>query len=225
MELFRMCVHIVDVGVRADGGEEALAVFGEDQVAGPVTAATEASAAGKFGERLHGAAGDKIAVAVIEADDFVGVADVDELRIGAAGIEGDAEGLVKAGGEDGGFFGLAVGADAAEDLDFAGLAFGEEDVAVGSGAEEARVVEAGGIELHLKAFGRDRPGVVGTRNDVGAVVDGLLGRGVLVGRVSECGLSGEDGLLCGGGEGENGGDDKEAGDAVIHGTSGKDSGQ
>jgi hypothetical protein len=72
---------------------------------------------------------------------------------------------------------LAVGADAAEDLDFAGFAFGEEEVAVGREANEARIVEAGGVELDLEALGRDGPGVGRAGNDVGAVVDGLVGRG------------------------------------------------
>ena len=71
---------------------------------------------------------------------------------------------------------LAVRVDAAEDLDLAGFAFGEEEVAVGRGAHEARIVEAGGVELDLEALGRDGPGVGGAGNHVGAVVDGLLGR-------------------------------------------------
>ena len=134
------------------------------------------------------------------------------MRIGAGGIEGDAEGLVEAGGEDGDLLRFAVGVDAAEDLDLAGLAFGEEEVAVGREADEARVVEAGGVELDLEAFGRDGPGVGGAGNDVGAVVDGLIGRGLgqvgdgemaagaggFVSRVSEGGLAGEDGRFGGG---------------------------
>ena len=102
-------------------------------------------------------------------------------------IEGDAEWLVQAGSEDGGLFRLAVGVDAAEDLDFAGFAFGEEEIAVGREANKARVVEVGGVELDLEASGRDGPGVGGAGNDVGSVVDGLIGRGA--GQVGD----GEDG--------------------------------
>ena len=111
-------------------------------------------------------------------------------------------------GEDGGFERLAVRADAAEDLDFAGGAFSEEEVAVGREADEARVVEAGGVELNLEASGCDGPGVGGAGNNVGAVIDGLIGGGLrqigdcemaantggFVSRVGEGGLAGEDGM-------------------------------
>ncbi len=62
VEFLRVGVGVVDVGVRADGGEELAAVFGEDQVAGPVAAAAQASAAGQVGEVLHGAGGLQVAV-------------------------------------------------------------------------------------------------------------------------------------------------------------------
>ena len=39
MELAGVGVGVVDVGARADGDEHVLAVFGEDDVAGPVAAA------------------------------------------------------------------------------------------------------------------------------------------------------------------------------------------
>ncbi len=72
----------------------------------------------------------------------------------------------------------------------------------------AGVVEVGGVEVDLETLGRDGPGVGGAGNDVGAVVDGLIGRGGgqvgegemaagaggLVERVSEGGLAGKDGV-------------------------------
>ncbi len=209
MKFFRMGVGVVDVGVRADGGEELAAVLREDQVAGPVAAAAQASAAGQVGELFHGAARLQVAVLVGEAHDAVGVADVNPLRIGSEGIKRDAEGLMQAGGEDGDLLRLAVRADAAKDLDLAGFALGQKQVAVGRDANEARIVEAGGVEVHLEALGRNGPRVGGTGNDVGAVVDGLIGRGRgqvgdgdvaadagrLVRRVGKGGLAGEDGIL------------------------------
>ncbi len=212
VKFFGVGVGVVDVGVRADGGEELCAIEREGEVAGPVAAAAQASAAGQVGDLLHGAASGEIAIAVGEAHDAVGVADIDPLRVGAEGIEGDAEGLVEIAGEDGGLFGIAVGVDAAKDFDFARSAFGEEEVAVGGEADEAGVVEIGGIELDLEAFGRDGPGVGGTGNDGGTVVDGLAGRGLgqvgdgemaadaggFVSRVSEGGLASEDGMRGGG---------------------------
>ena len=134
-------------------------------------------------------------------------------------------------------FGLAAGVDAAEDLDFAGVALGEEEIAVGREADEARVVETGGVELDLESLGRDGPGVGGAGNDVGAVVDGLLGHGLgqvgdgemaagaggFVSRISECGLAGKDGVpgcgtvragggVCGRGDSESGCEDGKADD-------------
>ena len=50
MELLGMGVGVVDVGVRADRGEELRAVLREDQVAGPVAAAAQAAAAGQIGQ-------------------------------------------------------------------------------------------------------------------------------------------------------------------------------
>ena len=48
---------------------------------------------------------------------------------------------------------------------------------LGATRMQARIVEAGGVELDLEALGRDGPRVGGAGNDVGAVVDGLIGSG------------------------------------------------
>ena len=160
---------------------------------------------GRLGQIFRGAARLQIAILVGEAHDAVGVADVDVLGIGSQGIERDAEGLVQAFGEDGRLLRLAVGVDAAKDPDLAGLALGQEEVAVGRDAQQARIVETGGVELDLEALGRDGPGIGGARNHAWAVVDGLVGRGRgqvgdgevaadagrLVGRIGEGGLAGQ----------------------------------
>ena len=108
MVLLRVSVAVVNVGVRSDRGEELAAILGEDQVAGPVAAAAQASAAGQVGQVFRGAAGLQIAIFIGEAHDAVGIADVDILRIGSRGIERDAEWLVQAFGENGGLLRLAV---------------------------------------------------------------------------------------------------------------------
>ncbi len=174
MEFLGMRIGVVDVGVRSDRGEELAAVLGEDQVAGPVAAAAQASAAGQVGQVFCSAAGLEIAVLIGEAHDAVGVADVDVLRIRARGIESDAEWLVQAVGERRSLLRLAVGRDAAKDSDFSGCAFGEKEVAVGSDAEQAGIVETGGVKLDFEAFGRDGPRVCGAGDHAGAVVDGLV---------------------------------------------------
>jgi len=102
------------------------------------------------------------------------VADVDVLGISSVGIEGDAEGLMEPLSEDGGLLRLTVGGDAAEYENFARLAFRNEDVAVGGGTHEARVVETCRILLDFEAFGSFRPCVCRFRNHAGAVVDRFL---------------------------------------------------
>ena len=93
-------VGVVDIGVRSDGGEELGAVLGEDEVAGPVSAAAKASAAGQLGQIFSSTACLEISALIGEAHDAVGIADVDVFRIGPAGIEGDAEWLMKSLGKD-----------------------------------------------------------------------------------------------------------------------------
>ncbi len=196
-------VGVVDVGAGADGDEHLCSVGGEDYVAGPVAAAAQLGEAGELGDDFFGGAGGyEVAGFVGEADDGVGVADVDPLGVGAGGVEVDAEGEVEAlGGEGGDGLGLAVGAYAAEDEDFVAVGVGEEDVAVGGGAEEARLAEGGrrgrdaggliilrggggdhlevaaGVEGHLEAGRGDGPGVGRFGDEGGAVVDGFLRRG------------------------------------------------
>ena len=212
MEFLRVRVEVVDVGERADRGEELSAVEREAKIAGPVASAAELAAARQVGKLFHGAGGREIAVVIREAHDCIGVADVNVFGIGAEWIEGDAERLVEIGGKDGDLLRLAIGIDAAKDFDFAALTFGKEQIAIGGEANEARVIEIGGVELDFETLGRNGPGVGGARNHLGSVIDRLLGHGLgqvgdgemaaraggFVSRVSECGLAGENGRLGGG---------------------------
>jgi len=70
-----------------------------------------------------------------EAHDGVRVSDINPLRMIAVGIERNAKGWCSPR-EDGGFFWIPFRVHAAEDLDLAGFAFGEEEVAVGCEANE-----------------------------------------------------------------------------------------
>ncbi len=198
VELAGVGVGVVYVGAGAYGDEEVLVVLGKDDVAGPVAAAAKLGVAGDVGDdglRLGG--GVEVAIFVGEALDGGGVADVDVLRVGAGGIEGDAEGVVEASGEflDGG--GAAVGSDAAEDEDGAGAGVGQEEVAVGGSGDEARLGERAAAEFHVlggvfalegrgvtagvegdaEARGGDGEGVDGAGDYVGPVVDGFRGVG------------------------------------------------
>ena len=174
-----------------------------------MASAAEAAAAGEFGYLLRCGAGFEVAVLVRDTHNAVGVSDVNPLRVGTGGIEGHAEGEVEFLREDGGLFWLAVGTDAAKELDLAGLAFREEEIAVGREAQQTRIVEPGRIHIDLEAPRCDGPGIRRARDDCGAVVDRLLGLGLgkvsdgdmtagaggLVERVGEGGLAGEDGVI------------------------------
>ncbi len=182
VELAGVGVGVVGVGGGAYGDEEVLVILGEDNVAGPVAAAAKLGVAGDVGDDGLGLAGGlEVSGFVGEALDGGRVADVDVLRVGAGGVEGDAEGVVEAGGEffDGGR--PAAGGDAAEDEDGAGTGVGDEKIAVGSGGDVARLGEgavgelhvlggvgalqrlgvAAGVEGDTKAGGGDGPGVDG----------------------------------------------------------------
>src|ERR1700687_1063125 len=102
---------------------------------------------------LAPAAWVEIAVAVGKTNDGAGLGDVDELRFGAGRIKRDPEGSVEPLHEyfvDVGFPGPLPGP---QDADSARRAFREEHVAVGSGADQARIVEAGEEFLNLEARG------------------------------------------------------------------------
>ncbi len=110
--------------------------------------------------------------------------------------------------------GLPSPVDAAQDLDVSALALGEEEVAVGRGADEARVVESAGVEIDFEARGRLGPGIRRTRNHLWSVVDGFIRigfgqigdgelvtiAGSLLGVVGEGCLPGENGGAVGCGE-------------------------
>ena len=100
MELKGMGVDVIHVGKRSDGGEKFCSVLREDEVAGPVAAAAQMAAAGQFGQRFFRASSFEIAILIGEADNAVGVADVDPLGVRPVGIERNAEWQVEAGGED-----------------------------------------------------------------------------------------------------------------------------
>ena len=175
-----LAVVVVDVRPRADRDEQRLAVGRELEVARPVAAAADAlvAAGDVLDDRLGLARGLRVAVLVGEADDRVGVADVDVLRLGPGRVEGDPERPVQAGGEDLVDLGLAVAVGVAEDADAVGAALGDEQVAVRGADDDAGLCQPGGELRHLEALGRLGPGPFGPRDDAREV----LGRGRVVGR-------------------------------------------
>ena len=224
VELFGVRVGVIDIGSGAYGDEHVLAVFGEDNVAGPMAAARELGIAGDVGnDGFRRAGGVQIACVIGNSLNGSGVADVDVLRV-VSGIEGDAEGMVQAGGELLDLRGFAVGADAAKDQDGAGAGVSEKEIAVGRCPEQARHREcapaqlhvllvvstlhgssiASGVERHLEARRSNRPRVLRAWNHMRSIVDSLLGLGL--GQVGESDLAadarlllipvGEGGLTC-----------------------------
>ena len=142
------------------------------------------SADRELGQLFSWTAGFEIAALIGKAHDAVCVADIDVFWIRPAGIEGDSEWLMEPFGEDGCLLRFSIGSDPAEDENLSGLALGNEEVAVWSGADKAGIVQSGGVLLDFEAFRRDGPGVRWLRGHAGAVVDGLLlvGRGKIVHR-------------------------------------------
>src|ERR1035437_1760692 len=137
VELAWVRVRVVDVRAGAYGDEQVPAVFGEDDVARPMAAAAQLSVAGNVrDDGFSRAGGVKISHAIGKPLDGRGVADVNPLGCGSR-IEGNAEGMVEAGGKLFYGSGLAVSASAAQHVDDAGLRVGKEEVAVGRGANQA----------------------------------------------------------------------------------------
>ena len=155
-----MGIGVVDVGAGADGDQHVLPILGEDHVARPVAAAGELGVAGNVRNDGLGRAGRVQVTGVVrETLHGGGVADIDVLRI-VSGIEGDAEGVVEAGGEGGDLGCLAIGADATEDDDFAGAGVGEEEIAIGRGHDEARLGEGSTAAAHVLGCSARCSGVV-----------------------------------------------------------------
>ena len=98
----------------------------------------ELGVAGDVGDDgLGGAGGVEVAGLVGEALDGGGVADVDVLRI-VGGIEGDAEGMVESGGEGlRSVSALPSAPTPRRTIRSAGAGVGEEEIAVGRGADQA----------------------------------------------------------------------------------------
>jgi hypothetical protein len=134
-----LAVVVVDVRARADRDVQGLAVGRELQsrVQCPPPPTLLVAAGDVLDDRLGLARGLRVAVLVGEADDRVGVADVDVFRVGPDRVEGDAERAVQAGGEDLVDLGLAVAVGVAEDADAVGAALGDEQVAVRGADDDA----------------------------------------------------------------------------------------
>src|SRR5581483_533617 len=100
------------------------------------------TATGKIVQVLRRATAREIAVVIRKAHNGIHVRHVDPLRIWSGWIECNAKRSVQAGNENIYLFGLAIRGDSAEDLDIAAIGFSKEDIAIGGGPHETRVVEA-----------------------------------------------------------------------------------
>ena len=82
---------------------------------------------------------------------------------------------MEAGGEDGGLLRLSIGGHAAEDLDVAGPHLRDEDVTIGRGADQARILESAGEEFDFEAGQGLRPCILRAWDNVRTVARGLRG--------------------------------------------------
>jgi hypothetical protein len=95
--------------------------------------------------------GFEVAAFVREANDAVGVGDIDPLRI-VGGMEGDAVGLVQSVGKDGVLRRLRAALFKTVDRHLIGAGFGDEYVAIRGHAHDTRPAEAGSDHVCGKAL-------------------------------------------------------------------------
>src|SRR5580693_801982 len=119
------------------------------------------AAAGQIEQVLRWPAAGQIAVVIRKTHNRIHVRYVHPLRIGSQRIEGDAERSIQAGGEDLHLLRLAVGSDSTKYFDVATIGFSQKEIAVGSGADDPRIVQAGRILLHLETLRSLWPRVLG----------------------------------------------------------------
>ena len=190
---FGFCIVVfIDIRMRADANEHDLAVVREGDVARPVAATAEMSAAGKIGDVFRRAASFQVSADIREANHGIRVADVNVLGI-VRGIKSDAEGLAETRGESGNLLRATVGIESAKDLDLSSLTVGEKDIAVGCGTDETRIFEAVSVKRDFESVGRLRQGSGRTGDDVGSVVDGFGSEGL--GEIADGDLVCESGTL------------------------------
>ena len=125
-----------------------LTVFRKDYVASPVTSARELGVSGNIGDdRLWRCGGMQVARMIWNTLHSRGVANVDILRI-VRWIERNTEWMIEAGGEFLDLRGFAVRANATKDEDGSSAGIGEEKIAIGRGADEARHGECSPAQFH-----------------------------------------------------------------------------
>src|SRR5258707_8423517 len=100
MQLPRIVVGVVVVGMRAHGNVHLLAVARERNVTRPMTTTAEPSATGKLSNYLLLAARLQVAIAIRKTHHRIRVADVYPLRIRTRWIKRNPKRLLQAGGKD-----------------------------------------------------------------------------------------------------------------------------
>lgn len=149
MELAGMGIGVISIGAGAYGDKHMLAVFTENDIARPVAASGELGVAGNIGDDgLSSRGGVHVAGAIRESLDGGGIAHVNVPGV-VGGIEGDAEGVIKAGGELLDLSGLAVRSHAAKNKESSCTGVGKKEIAVRRGADQARHGKSSLAERHL----------------------------------------------------------------------------
>src|SRR5580692_5030417 len=118
---------------------------------------------------LRGTASFQIAVAIGKAHNRIRIANIDPLGIRSGRIKTDTEWTVKSRSESLRLRGLAVGTNSAEDQNVVGVAFGDEEIAVGRGANQSRLIKPGRIKLNFEARKNLWPRVLWTRHQLRAI--------------------------------------------------------
>ena len=117
-----------------------------------MASATQAAPAGKVrDDHLLSASRLEVAIAIRKAHHRVGVANVNPLRIWSWRVEGDAERHLKTGSKGFRLGCRTVFIHAAQDFDLAGITLRHEEVSIGSSADKAGPIRAGGIDFDFES--------------------------------------------------------------------------
>src|SRR5215470_7478751 len=127
-----------------------------------MAAAKQRSRAGRKirDNRLRRCTSFEVAIRIRDADHGAGICNIDELRIRAGRIEGDAERPIEPGSKSRRHRGFAIGSHPTKNLNYTQITFGEKDVAIWRCLKFARIVKSACVEFDTKTIGGLWPYIV-----------------------------------------------------------------
>src|SRR5580698_253644 len=155
---------VVDIRCRSDRDKHLLTVSSELHVTGPMPFAMR-----EVHNVLRRSGCLQFSIPVRESDNGVCISYVYPLRTVAGRIEGNSVWLVESRGENCSLLRFAIAGDSAEDSDFPTAAFCEENIAVGGGPDQSRVIQSRSVLLHDESGWSFRPSAARTRHQLRSI--------------------------------------------------------